>query len=354
MRLAVVGGGLYGIVTALTANDAGVSVDLFERADDIMTAASRTNQWRLHRGYHYPRSSETALECRASAEAFAERFPDAVIRDADHYYCIADDPRTKTTGDEFLAFCDDHGLEYERAHPDVVERDEIDVSIRAREHRLDPEELKARCWEELRASSVELHLGERVSDLQELDHDYVVVATYAGLNELVGDRQSLKERYRFQLCEKPLVELPPSFADTSVVVMDGPFMCVDPYGRTNRYLLGNVVEAVHETTVGTRPAFEQSYDDVLDAGLIRDPERSRFDRFVETGRRFFPGLDEAEYVGSFYTLRSVLAGVEETDERPTIVERDGRVFKLFSGKLASAVPAADEILSELGVTEASL
>lgn len=354
MRIAVVGGGLFGVTTALAADNAGLDVDLYEQAEDILTAASRTNQLRLHRGYHYPRSSRTAHECFESADAFAERFPDAVIEGTDQYYCIADDERTKTTGDEFLAFCDEHGLDYERAHPDVVDPEEVDVSILAREHRIDSHALKAQCWEELRASSVDLHLGERVSDLDDLGHDHVVVATYAGLNDLVGERDPLRDRYKFQLCEKPLVELPAAFDDTSVVVMDGPFMCFDPYGRTEQFLLGNVVHAVHETTVGTTPDFDHKYDTVLDQGLVRDPELSKFDRFVESGRRFIPDLVDAEHVGSFYTVRTVLAGVEDTDERPTIVERDGRVFKLLSGKLASSVPAASEILAEIGVKEPAL
>lgn len=354
MRLAVVGGGLYGVTTALAAAESGLEVDLYEQAGDILTAASWTNQWRLHRGYHYPRSDITARECLEAAVDFEERFGDAVITNTDQYYCIADDPRTKTTGEEFLAFCESHGLEYELSHPNVVDEGKVDVSIRAVEHRIDPHALKASCWSELLDSSVRIHFGERVSDLSDLPHDYIVVATYSGINRLVDSHEPLQERYKFQLCEKPLVRLPPEFSDTSVVVMDGPFMCFDPYGRTDAFLLGNVVHAVHETTVGTEPTFDATYDAVLDRGLIRAPELTNFQRFVETGVEFIPGLADAEHLGSFYTTRTVLAGVEDTDERPTIVERDGRVFKLFSGKLASSVPAAREILEEIGVREPAL
>lgn len=354
MEIAVVGGGLFGVTTALSLADAGFDVDLYEQNDEIMSAASRTNQWRLHRGYHYPRSPSTARSCRDSADQFTERFPEAVIEDTEHYYCIADDDRTKTTGEEYLSFCEAVNLEYERAHPEVVESDMVDVSVRVPENRIDPHALKSQCTRELRESDVDVHLGERVTDVEELSHDRVVIATYAGINSLLDDHGSLREKYKFELCEKPVVELPDEFTDTSAVVMDGPFMCFDPYGRTGNFLLGNVVHAIHDTTVGYEPDFDDRFDSLLDSGLVEDPEITKFDKFVESGQEFIPGLSEAEHVGSLYTTRTVLAGVEDTDERPTIVERDGDVFKIFSGKLGTCVDAAERVTAELTAEAAEL
>ena len=60
-RVAVVGGGIFGCTTAWKLAKNGYEVDLFEKNDDIITQASSINQYRLHRGYHYPRSKETAI-----------------------------------------------------------------------------------------------------------------------------------------------------------------------------------------------------------------------------------------------------------------------------------------------------
>jgi len=346
--IAVVGGGLFGVTTALALDGAGLDVDIYEQADDIMTAASWTNQWRLHRGYHYPRSSVTARECKRAANLFEDRFSNAVIKGTDHYYCIAEE-RTKTTGDEFLSFCDAHNLKYEQSHPEVVKREGIDVSVRVPEHRIDPHALKAQCWQELQTSSIDLHFGDRVTDLENLSHDYVIVATYAGIDTLLDDWEEPRGRYKYQLVEKPLIKLPDRFNGTSVVILDGPFMCFDPYGRTRNFLLGNVVHAVHDTAVGERPALDDWYDTILNKGLIRSPEITKFAEFIESGLEFVPGLADAEHIGSLYTMRTVLADVEDTDERPTIVERRGNIFKVFSGKLASSVSAARQILTEISV-----
>ncbi len=59
-KIAVVGAGIFGITTALKLSEKH-EVDLYEANSDIMQAASAINQFRLHRGYHYPRSPQTIL-----------------------------------------------------------------------------------------------------------------------------------------------------------------------------------------------------------------------------------------------------------------------------------------------------
>jgi len=347
MTVAVIGAGFFGVSTALKLDQHGYDVDLYDQADDILTAASWGNQWRLHRGYHYPRAEDTARHCRDSAEQFEQEYPEAVLTDADHYYCIADDPQTKTTGEEYLAFCDRLGLDYEQQPAPHVNHDNIDLSVTVPEHRVDPHALKASCWSRLQHSDVSCHFGTRIDSLESLPHDYIVVATYAGINDLYDHDSNLAGTYKYELVEKPLVSLPPEYAETSVVVMDGPYMCFDPYGQTGNILLGNVVHSIHDTIVNNEPSFDAEYDTLLDSGLVRDPPLTKFEKFQTSAEPFIPGLTDANHLGSLYTIRTVLADVEDTDERPTIVQRDGNVFKLFSGKLAAALPAADQICDEL-------
>ena len=64
--------------------------------------------------------------------------------------------------------------------------------------------------------------------------------------------------YQFELCEKPVIKLPEQYKNKSVVIMDGPFMCIDPYGQTGYHVMGNVVHAIHETSVGFSPNFPKN------------------------------------------------------------------------------------------------
>ena len=56
----VIGGGLFGVYTALHLAQKKCSVCLLEKEDRLFTQAAVVNQARLHSGYHYPRSVATA------------------------------------------------------------------------------------------------------------------------------------------------------------------------------------------------------------------------------------------------------------------------------------------------------
>ena len=78
---------------------------------------------------------------------------------------------------------------------------------------------------------------------------------------------------------------------------------------------------------------------------IRDS--TNVERFIESAKKFFPDIEEAEYIGSMYTIRTVLPDKDATDERPTIVKKEENNFIIFSGKIANCVNAADKILQGL-------
>ena len=128
--------------------------------------------------------------------------------------------------------------------------------------------------------------------------------------------------------------------------MDGPFMCFDPLGSTDLHVLGHVVHAIHATNIGLDPEVPAELVPLLNQGVVERPPVTNFERFVEAGREFFPRFDETVHVGSMYTVRAVLPGVEGTDSRPTLVRQvDDRIITVFSGKIATCVAAALQVAS---------
>ncbi len=342
-RIAVVGGGIFGVTAAVKLAEEGHRVELFERNRELLMAASGVNQFRLHRGYHYPRSPETAQSCRDSEASFRQEYAGAILPQARHYYGIAKQG-SLTSASDFLAFCDRQGLEYAASWPAVVRRSALALCLRVQERLIDPEALRAICWERLRSRRVTVRLGTDAEASRLRPYDHVVVAAYAALNALLAERPAEQEDYQFELCEKPVVWLPRAFQSVSVVIMDGPFMCLDPFGRTGLFLLGNVVHAIHQTNIGKAPVCDARYRPLLNAGLIPRPPLSRFNRFLEAAARFFPQIQRAEHVGSMFTFRAVQPGKDSTDERPTLVRQvTPRIITVFSGKIGTCVQAAAEV-----------
>jgi UDP-4-amino-4,6-dideoxy-N-acetyl-beta-L-altrosamine N-acetyltransferase len=343
-RIAVVGGGIFGVTAATRLARAGHLVELFERQPDLLAAASGINQYRLHRGYHYPRCLDTAVTSRIAEDGFRNEYAEALVEAHEHHYAIA---RTGSLvgAAQYRDFLAAAGLEHEIVTPDFLCRDRLQLCIRVRECLVDPARLRALAWERLRRADVTVRLGTEVR-LHDLDtFDCVVVATYAWLNHFL-EPLGAPASYQFEVCEKPVVRLPPPLRERSIVVLDGPFMCVDPIGTSGLSVMGNVVHAIHATNVGRYPEIPARLRPLLDSGVVRDPPVTRFAEFVASAREFMPAVADAEHVGSMFTVRTVLPGVEDRDSRPTLVQQvSDRVVSVFSGKIGTCVRAADAVVA---------
>ena len=77
-RIAIVGGGYYGCHLACVIKERfgdAADVTLFERAGGLFAGSSSKHQFRLHLGYHYPRSFATRTQIRRGFSEFKARYP---------------------------------------------------------------------------------------------------------------------------------------------------------------------------------------------------------------------------------------------------------------------------------------
>ncbi len=343
-RVAVIGGGIFGATAAIYAARAGHEVHLFEKEADLLQAASGINQYRLHRGYHYPRSADTARSAKAADDSFRQEYGEAVIKDGRHIYAIAKEG-SMVGPEAFLAFCREQGLAVReiQAAP-LLAPEMVSLVLEGEESWMDPESLRLVVLRKLTESGVHLHLNTRATLEMLAPFDAVILATYARLNELIPPELGITQEYQFEVCEKPVVRLP-DLENTGIVVLDGPFMCADPWGKSGLHVLGNVVHAIHATNVGRTPIVPESLAPFLDKGLIKNPPVTKFKEFIESGSRYIPLLAKAEHIGSLFTIRTVLPRLEKTDARPTIVTRlSDKYIRIFSGKIGNCVEAAKEAL----------
>lgn len=327
MRVGVIGAGIFGATAAVDLALAGHRVDLYEARADILEGATARCQARLHRGYHYPRSDATAAAARDAAPVFAARYPTA-IRQARHHYVIADD--SKVSGAEYLAFLDRLGLPYEVVEDHRVHHAQL--TVRVGEAFVDTAALRRKVRGDLAREGVLVHLNRWVAP-EDLDHDVVVVATYG---------QPWSRPLRYEVCEVALVEVG-RYDGASFVILDGEYVSLDPYGPG--HLLYDVVHSVHASTVGYAPVVPDAYRElVAKPAVARPTDLSAVEVMLKSAGRHLRMLDPAGrgvsiYHGSMFAVRAVLPDVDATDERPTLLERDGNVISLLSGKICTAVTA---------------
>ena len=352
MRIAVVGGGIFGCTAAIHLRRAGYLVHLHEQHHDIMIAASGINQYRLHEGYHYPRSLDTALECRRGNRSFREEYGMAVIDGGRQFYAlVSPEGGGLTTADDYRAFCETVGLPcvWDSAKGLWGGSLRLMLKIAVKEGRIHPTRLRHLVRTKLLEAYVRQHLGTPAPPKLRDDYDRIIVAAYAGTNRVLAELGCPTRPYQFEVCEKPVVRMPDWFGrDIGAVVMDGEFGCIDPFAETGLHVLGHVKHAVHSRNVGFEPEIPDHLAGYIDHAIVGEPAGTRFKAFIDDMVEFIPSLREAKHVGSMFTVRAVLADQDETDARPTMVERlDDQVIRVFSGKIGTCVEAARDVAALL-------
>ena len=339
-KVLVVGGGIFGTTASVALATSGFNVTLHEELDSIMKCASDINQYRLHRGYHYPRSKSTAQECLDGLKSFKRKYGASVVNgNVNHFYAISSRD-SMVSKEEYLKFLYEMGLEYNVNEP----FNGTDLTVEVGEELFDSEKLRVQVTQKMKGVGVNVVLNKHTTKEDFDDYDYVVIATYAKINELLDE----SIQYQYEVVEKPVVKLPKEYKNKSVVVMDGLFMCLDPY-KDGYHVLGHVEHAIHSTNVGDYPmVLNKHIVGYLNNGVIHNPKVTKINKFIEAGMEFFEDFDKLEHIGSMFTVRTVLAHREHDDARPTIVTQEAHnVYTIFSGKIGTCVQAANELVRRL-------
>lgn len=347
-RIAVIGGGIFGITAAVVLGNNGYKVELFEKERDILMRASGINQYRVHRGYHYPRSSDTIQSCLHGIPGFMKMYGSTTDHDhSEHYYCIAKEGSAVTVP-ECQGVFSDHGLPYDLISPSCVDPMSISGSFLVHEKLYDPVAMKSLCERLLDSADVRCHFNNAVTPLRLTTFDCVVTATYANTNDMLIEHPSSQQEYQYELCEKLILKLPSKYHNHSVVIFDGRFMCIDPFGTTGYHCMGNVVHAVHQTHIGKHFKISGKYIPFVNRGVVQFPPYSNRELFMTSASKFFPEIEESEYIGSMFTVRTVIPYHESDDARPTYVRTiTPKLITIFSGKIPTCVDAANMVLRRI-------
>ena len=339
-KAAVIGGGVFGISAAIELKDE-FDVTVFESEMGLLTKASSINQYRIHRGYHYPRSNETAMASKNGNDSFLEVFDCESDAKVKSYYCISKE-RSLVSPTEYIEFLKNAGLEFSFGSNQNLKTENLGLVLNVNEKLFDPSKLISAAYKKVEDHQLYVILGKKFERHMTKDYDYVVNCSYANTNYVLDD----DDRFdcQFELCEKPVVRLPDSYKNMSVVIMDGPFMCMDPYGSTGYHVMGNVIHAIHSTNVGKFPEIPEKYKPYMNVGVVSSDKLSEitnFKKFIETASEFFKDMEKSEHIGSMFTVRTVLPKREHDDARPSLVTKhNDKTYSVFSGKITSCVDCA--------------
>jgi hypothetical protein len=331
-RVAVVGAGIYGSSCAIRLAESGHTVELFDPLG-ILRAASDINQFRIHSGYHYPRSQETIEEIQAARAEFMTTFAPAIVRNTQHYYAIPKEG-SFTPPNAYEEIMARHNLPLRRCTPDWMDFGFIDRCYGVDENLYDPQMLRNLL--EIRVRELGIKFRRELYDpAMRRNYDFVIYATYS-----LGPSRGMFHSAKYQVAEKILIEMPRALHGVALVIVDGPFTAFDPYGNTSFAQFGSAKNTNHWTTNNPDESIPEPYVGILNRPSFEKVPFTRFEAMREDAKLAVPLAKDAIYAGSRFTIRVVEDNPEEDRRVLYLEEKVPREIHIFSGKVVSAVKAA--------------
>ena len=88
--ICIIGGGFYGcyIAKKIKENFKNIDIEIYEKNSSLINEAGKNNQYRLHLGFHYPRSLETIKQTQEGSKIFIKEFRNFISKPKKNIYLI--------------------------------------------------------------------------------------------------------------------------------------------------------------------------------------------------------------------------------------------------------------------------
>lgn len=355
MRIAVIGGGIFGSIAAFFLQENGNQVTLFEQNSSILSGASSKNQNRLHLGLHYPRDLDTALQSIVGFNDFRKYFPTACEFSFPCYYALSN-CNSKTSADSYENFLKSANLEYQVVQKTRLEEfgfnlDCISHLWLCKEGVVDNDILRELIMKNLIFSKVKLSLNDKVQEVSRYKNlwrlksskcedffEVVIKATY-GLDslgkDLIGNCLS-ESTFQATLvieCELPMKKF-------GLTVVDGDFITVLPKGFTNKFLIYAPGPSVMMQS--------QNIEKVLSAIQNIKNVDKHTSLLVNRFKSYFPQIEITSISNRLLAVRNLESKTMASDKRVSKIEQiSTNFYNIRAGKIDHATLIAREFCNLL-------
>jgi len=342
VNILIVGAGIFGTTIAAELAERGHNITLVEKGAQMMDGASRVNHNRVHFGYHYPRSLETAQQCLESIPSFLMHYGDAVVSGFPNYYAIARDG-SFVSPQQYVDFCKAAKIDFWEEYPsgNLLRKDKLAACFRVREPIFDTLKLRELVKQRLVDAGVKVLVYTSPTRAKKMDEggytvmlneqrytfDKVINASYSGLNEVNRVFNIRPLELRFESAVVPVFNF--EHAPVGLTVMDGPYCTIMPRGNNrNEFLLWHVDGSVLSHS--------------MKAGNLKDKtscvdEETIASRIMSMSEEFMPFMPDVSFHSLMRTTKTVYEN--KYDARVSEVNtysNDPDFISVLSGKIMCA------------------
>lgn len=351
----VIGGGFFGMYISEYLATKGHRVILAEKDGNFMGRASYNNQARIHNGYHYPRSTLTALRSKVFFPKFVSEFKDCINESFEKYYIISR-ILNKISAKQFKLFCDRIGLPYNFASQKIkslINPLYVEDIFGVEEFAFDSNKIKSKMEARILSAGVETHLNLKILSIEKKDNKFVVKAflmkektnsdpiivdrifncTYSSINQVINNSNARFIPLKHELTEIALVKPPDELKNMGITVIDGPFFSFMPFPpRAGLHSFSHVRYTPHFEW------FDKNRESYRDAHQLFDKftRHSAWSSMLKDARRYIPLLSKCQYRDSIWEVKTILPHYEVNDARPILFRPDSEFqgfYSIMGGKI---------------------
>lgn len=347
LTIAIAGAGWYGCHVASTLAAVGIGVEVFEAAPRVFDAASGNNQFRLHMGFHYPRSHRTRLQSRDGYARFVERYAFLSEPVADNFYAV---PELESWLDfpSYRMVMSAAGIEFREASlEEAAARGwcRLDGLLRCEERVI--RTARAREYFQRRLGDT-LHLGTPVTSVEQRDD--AVLVNGRRFDFLVDCTWGHLTRTGVECYYEPTILLyyrgEPDHP--ALTLVDGPLPSLYRTEERGRFTLSSVLH----TPLGRYPSAAEAVArrDSVDSALVAE-KRAAMEAQISA---FIPDFrDRFAFDGVQLAVKTKPLG--RSDDRSCSVTLRGRVFTMLSGKIDTIFFGAQDVIAKIeGILDSPL
>ena len=365
----IIGGGMYGLYSAIFCAKQGDSVLIIEKEDSIFERASYINQARIHNGYHYPRSFSTAHKTALYYKKYGEYYNFTENKNWTSIYATSKN-FSWTNAKCFKKFCDNLNIKCEEINSrKYFKENVVDGAFVAEEHTYDAKILKEYFLDEIKKySNIDIFYNSYIDKVEKRKNDYILSlnnkekiitsfvlnTTYASINQIHDLFGFEPIKIKYELCEIILCKINDDLKKVGITVMDGPFFSIMPFGKTGLHSLTSVTFTPHITSYDNLPTFpcQEKSDGYCtckklgNCNKCKVKPKSAWIYMSNLAKKYLKDNLQFEYVDSLYTIKPILMNSEVDDSRPTVIKKlsDSPTFiSVLSGKI-NTVFDLDEVL----------
>lgn len=355
-KIAIIGGGLFGMTAYIKLKKKGFDCSIFEKKKNLLSGASTNNLNRVHFGYHYPRDMETAKQSYKGYLSFSKFYKNSIIKKFDNYYFIAN--KSKVSFDKYVKFCNSNNLRFKNLDINnfFLKNKNILGGIKVNEPIYDWELIKKDInFKVSKFKTNKIYKNINVKEILKINKkyiiktnkknyifDYIIDCSYEGSN-LISRRILNPKKLIYQLVvvfEAKSAEL----KKKGLALMDGNFFSILPKGKGDKIILYHVKYSILKKKVSKFfPINWRSFK------LLKNKKISSIKKKIIQDMKFFFPTINIKYTNNYFISPRVFQiNNTKTDKRvSTIREIKKNYYKIFSAKVDHCVDIAEILIKKI-------